>query len=550
MDERTDYSAGGAAARTDSAPPRVLLVDDAPQNLLALEAMLGELHLDLVLATSGEEALRCLLKSDFAVILLDVLMPGMDGLETAELIRARERSRDTPIIFVTAAEGDRDLVTRGYALGAVDYIVKPIQPAILRSKVAVFVDLFRKRAQISEQAAQLACLNAELEARVAARTAELQAAQCMAEQERDRLQQIVAVLPEGILIADAASRIVAMNQVAVDLFGVSAPQQPVPVDAPGIHRRGMARHLDGMPYTAEELPLERTLHRGETVRAEQFLLRNATTGRDLVVLASSAPLREADGSIGGAVTVFQDITAIKDLERQREAFVAMVSHDLKNPLTSILAMSQMLERHARRLDEPARARLVEGLETVSRAARRMTGQINELLDVTRLRMGQALQLEQAPVDVATLLARLVDEYQRTTEQHTLRLQIPEGAVMGMLDAPRLQRALANLLVNAIKFSPQGGEILTSLALARESDASWIAINIVDNGVGIPSADLPHVFEGFFRASNVAGRISGTGLGLAGVRQIVELHGGTIAIASEQGAGTTVTVRLPLAGQPD
>jgi signal transduction histidine kinase len=157
-------------------PPtaRVLLVDDKPQNLVALEATLSNLQLDVVKAGSGEEALRYLLKDDFAVILLDVRMPGMDGLQTAGLIRGRERSRDTPIIFITAWGSDDDLVTRGYSLGAVDYIVKPIHPHILRSKVAVFVELFRTTAQVRQQAAQLAGLNEELEARVTARTAELQ----------------------------------------------------------------------------------------------------------------------------------------------------------------------------------------------------------------------------------------------------------------------------------------------------------------------------------------------------------------------------------------
>src|SRR5205807_228340 len=140
---------------------RVLLVDDKPQNLLALEAILSNLQLTpaaggsqgllLVRADSGEEALRCLLKDDFAVILLDVRMPVMDGLQTAALIRGRERSRDTPIIFLTASGRDDDLMTQGYSLGAVDYIVKPIHPHILRSKVAVFVELFRTTAQVRQQ---------------------------------------------------------------------------------------------------------------------------------------------------------------------------------------------------------------------------------------------------------------------------------------------------------------------------------------------------------------------------------------------------------------
>src|SRR5919202_2190790 len=197
-----------ADGQPDPAPVRVLLVDDMPQNLLALEAMLGDLGLALVRAQSGAEALRQVLQDDFAVILLDVLMPDMDGLETAALIRARERSRDTPIIFITAAGRDEDLIARGYALGAVDYIVKPIHPAILRSKVAVFVELFRKTAQVREQAAALARLNEELEERVRERTAQLQAAQAAAERERARLAEIFAQVPAAIAVLAGPDHVV------------------------------------------------------------------------------------------------------------------------------------------------------------------------------------------------------------------------------------------------------------------------------------------------------------------------------------------------------
>lgn len=175
----------------------VLLVDDKPENLLALEAVLGDLDLNLVQAQSGEAALGCLLRDDFAVILLDVFMPGMDGMETAALIRRRERSHDTPIIFVTAAGRNDDLMRSGYVLGAVDYIVKPIQPNVLRSKVVVFAELARQRAQVTQQAAELGALNAELEARVKARTAELERAVADLEQqiaERTRVEAERAAL--------------------------------------------------------------------------------------------------------------------------------------------------------------------------------------------------------------------------------------------------------------------------------------------------------------------------------------------------------------------
>ncbi|HBE35811.1 MAG TPA: hybrid sensor histidine kinase/response regulator, partial [Cyanobacteria bacterium UBA11368] len=140
----------------------ILIVDDRPENVIALEAILNKLGQNLVKAHSGEEALRCLLQQDFAVILLDVQMPGIDGFETATLIRQRERSRHTPIIFLTAFSTSNTFVAKGYELGAVDYMLKPFDPTILTSKVAVFVDLFKKTMEVKRQAAQLAAMNAEL----------------------------------------------------------------------------------------------------------------------------------------------------------------------------------------------------------------------------------------------------------------------------------------------------------------------------------------------------------------------------------------------------
>src|SRR6266566_9815487 len=252
-----------APVQPDPAAVRILLVDDIPQNLLALEAMLGDPRLDLVRAKSGAEALRQVLQDDFAVILLDVLMPGMDGLETAALIRERERSRDTPIIFITAAGRDKDLIARGYALGAVDYIVKPVHPTILRSKVAVFVELFRKTAQVREQAAALARLNADLEERVRARTAQLQAAQAAAERERARLEEIFAQVPAAIAVLAGPDHVVTyVNPAGERIAGRRAAAmlgRLVREAFPGIAGQGIFDPLDevyrtGTPYVGTEVP--------------------------------------------------------------------------------------------------------------------------------------------------------------------------------------------------------------------------------------------------------------------------------------------------------
>lgn len=529
-------------------PVRVLLVDDTPRNLLALEALLDDPLLELARATSGEEALRWVLTDDFAVVVLDVLMPHLDGLETATLIRARERSRHTPIIFVTAAGGDEELVARGYDLGAVDYIVKPIQPAILKSKVAVFAELFRRNRQVKEQAALLARLNADLEARVAARTAELQIAQVLAEQERDRLRQVLEVLPEAVLITDAMGRVISCNAATREVLGMDLQGGELlsPTDIVGTQD---PRHLDGTPIAAEDLPWWRSLREGETVRAAQQLARNARDQRDVPVLVNSAPLHDQRKNVSGAVVALQDISALKDLDRQKDEFLATVSHDLKNPLTAISGMAQLLQARAARPQGLDQQRLAEGLETIRATAQQMNHLLTELTDITRLHMDRPLDLAVQPVDLVALVQQVVAAQQQTTELHQVHLQSALPTLEVACDPVRIARVLGNLLSNALKYSPNGGEIVVSLATEQGSDGAWAILKVIDQGVGIPPEDLPHVFERFYRGANAASLVQGSGLGLASVYQIVEQHSGTVAVARNAGAGTAFTVRLPVAGPP-
>ncbi len=244
------------------------------------------------------------------------------------------------------------------------------------------------------------------------------------------------------------------------------------------------------------------------------------------------------------------VVASREYEYRRAEFLATVSHDLKNPLTAITGMSELLLRRAQSQEEIDREYLTRGLETIAKTADRMNKQITELLDSSHMQMGRSLDLDIQEADLVAMLSRLVTEYAQTTDRHTIRLETSSCSVLCACDALRVERSLANLLSNALKYSPEGGEVKLSLAVTEEPGgpaANWATISIRDQGIGIPEADLPHVFEQFFRGSNVAGRITGSGIGLAGARQIIEQHGGSIAIASTQGAGTTVTVRLPLAG---
>ena len=640
----------------DTDAVNILLVDNEPKNLVALAAVLDGPDRRLVSAESGEEALRHLLHGDFAVILLDVHMPGIDGFDTAELIRGREKTRDTPIIFLTAETRGQGFVSRGYSLGAVDYIVKPFDPEALRAKVGVFVELFRKTGEVKRQAAELSdmttFLNSVLESatdyaitaldpdgrfltwnegarrlygytaeemvgrrdlaalhsgngetakkvgellRTAARQGkaegileharkggrrvpvsatisrredadglsigfvlvarditaqqraqaqrlqliEEQAARSEAEAARDRLQQVIDVLPEGIILVDVHGRVYLSNAAADEIAGrdLAAPSDSLFGDV------GLL-HLDGMPYEPAELPLARIVQQGEVVRGEQLLLPNATTERQVPVLVNGAPLRDQQGGLHGGVAVFQDISPIKELERQKDAFLAAASHDLKNPLTAIKARAQILQRQALRMKGAESQRVVDGLRAIDGTATRLTAMINELLDVARLQMGRPLLLDRQPTDLAEFSHQVIAELRPSTDRHDIEIEAPAESIPGFWDRARLERVVSNLVSNAIKFSPEGGRISLVVRGEERDGEPWVALEVHDEGVGIPAEDVPRIFERFYRGSNVAGAIEGTGLGLTGSRHIVEQHGGQLLVESQQGQGSVFTMLLP------
>jgi signal transduction histidine kinase len=235
--------------------------------------------------------------------------------------------------------------------------------------------------------------------------------------------------------------------------------------------------------------------------------------------------------------------------RARDAFLAAASHDLKNPLTVIRGTAQILQRRASRQGTVPRAQLVAGLNSIERAASQMATQIDELLDVAHLRAGRALELNRAPTDVVELAREQVAALQQAAELHRIELQTTEPELIAEIDGVRVARVLANLLNNAIKYSPQGGQIVVRVSRAGGPaggpGAREAVLTVTDQGMGIPAADLPYIFEQFRRSEDVAGHISGTGIGLAIVRQVVEQHGGAVEVESRPGAGSTFTVRLPL-----
>jgi signal transduction histidine kinase len=248
---------------------------------------------------------------------------------------------------------------------------------------------------------------------------------------------------------------------------------------------------------------------------------------------------------------------VQDAVRTRDNFLATVTHDLRNPLASIRGYAQLLLRQERRSDSP-RPRSIHALETIEATTTRMEHLVDELLDVARVRAGQPLALERAETDLVAVARGCIEAHQGTTTRHVLRLESDHPRITGEWDTGRLQRVLDNLLSNAIKFSPDGGTVIVSLSrqaggapsdhsMAHQapSDQDVVVLSVQDHGLGIPAADLPHIFERFSRGGNVVSRVPGTGIGLAGVRQIVEQHGGTIQVRSQERMGSTFIVRLPI-----
>jgi signal transduction histidine kinase len=417
--------------------PRVdiLLVDDHEENLLALEAILVDPSYHLVRASSGLEALREVLRYDFALILLDVAMPDLDGYETAEYIRNRERSRETPIIFLTANYRSEAQVFRGYEVGAVDYIFKPFSAEILRSKVAVFVELYRKREALKRQTQALLAAHEELEDRVRARTREL---------------------------AEANSAL------------------------------------------REEVEERRRIERER-----------------LSLLESEQRARAHAEAVN----------------RLKDEFLATLSHELRTPLNAILGWSHLLTS---RKSDPAM--LDRAIGVIRNNAMAQSQLIEDILDVSRI-IGGKLRLKLGRVPLREVIEAALDSISPAAQAKAIDIvrHIDDfEPITGDFD--RLQQVVWNLLSNAVKFTPREGRV--TITLQRHDDD--VLLRVEDTGIGIPPEFLPYVFDRFSQADGGATRRhGGLGLGMAIVRHLVELHGGTVTVASPgENQGATFTITLP------
>jgi signal transduction histidine kinase/DNA-binding response OmpR family regulator len=561
----------------------ILVVDDRHDKMLAYETILSDLHENIVCARSGKEALRCLLKQDFAVILLDVNMPVMDGFETAALIRQRPRSETTPIIFISAVNDTETHVSRGYSIGAVDYILTPVVPEILRAKIAVFVDLFRKTEQVKRQAEEREKLIREQTAR----------AEAEAGQERLAFLADASNVLGGSLDYEETFRNLADLVVprVADFCVVLA------VEEDGEMRRVAVAHRDpaeepAMRRLADEFPPSATaekggahvlktgksqmvcdIHNGElrevfTEKADRDWIRSLAAKSFIAV-----PLRAHDRVLGAIVMINtspgricgpEELSLAEELahraalaldnaglyqsaqkaraesdraNRAKDSFLAMLSHELRTPLTPVLTSVLGLEQ-SQNLPEEMRA----SLQMIRRNVELEARLIDDLLDLTRISKGK-VQLNLAEVDAHLLLRSALEICQADIEKKSLVLRTEFAAekVALLADPARLQQIFWNLIKNAVKFTPEGG----GLEIRTENHHHELRVEVSDTGIGIDAETLPKIFNAFEQGER--SQFGGLGLGLAISKALVETHHGKLIAESEgPDKGSRFTAIFPLA----
>ena len=524
-------------APVPAAPETILIVDDREANLLALEAVLEPLGERLVKARSGREALRVLLDEDCALILLDVQMPDLDGFETAALIRQRERNRYTPIIFVTAVRREEEQIVKGYANGAVDYVVKPFAAETMIAKVRFFLEQHRRELALLREVAERAKERDEFERRERIARAE-------ADAHREHLYALFMKAPAAIAIVRGEEQsFVLANPRFEELLGrknlvgrLGREATAWPAAAATWDLLGEV-HRTGDPYLGNEYPGLWGL-KGED-GSERFFnfVAQPTKGQSGSMEHVMIHAVEVTDSVVSRRKTETLARQLLETDRSKDEFLAILGHELRNPLAPILtALHIMRLRSADPSTERERAVIERQVSHLSRL-------VDDLLDVSRATMGK-IDLRRERLDLATAVARAAEMARPMIEsrQHKLTIAVPVGALFVEGDPVRMAQVIANLLQNAAKYTDPGGTIEVD---GRREGPDMI-IRVKDNGRGIPPDKLSSMFELFVQGDQLPDRSQGgLGIGLTLVRSLIQLHGGTVDAHSEgPGRGSEFVIRLP------
>jgi PAS domain S-box-containing protein len=535
----------------------ILMVDDTPENLIALEAVLSHLGQNIIKAGSGEEALRLLLKHDFAVILLDVNMPGMNGFDTASLIRQRKNSEHTPIIFVTAISTTETHMYKGYSLGAVDYIFTPVMPDVLRTKVGVFVELLKKTEEMRQQSEQIRLIEEKEHQRKLGEATERLELQTKRnrfftlsidmlaiagfdgffKQLNPTWQKVLGFSEEELYRTHLPELVHKDDREAFQkkLLAIRSANTPAYFESRCTCRDQGYRWLDWTvaPFQEEELLYLFARDVTERKRAEQEIkqLNEDLHQRALLLQTANSELQAE------ILTRQRAEEALQESNAALEAFSYSVSHDLRAPLRAMQGFGKvLLEDYNSVLDEPGR----EYAMRIVSASTRMDQLIQDLLVFGRL--GHT-KLETTPLDLDDLLTEVLDTIAEELRERAATVVVDRPLPMVLANKVTLMQALVNLISNGCKFVTPG--VAPKVRIRAEPQGDSIRLWIEDNGIGIPTEHHARIF-GVFERLHGGDDYPGTGIGLAIVKKGLERMGGEVGLESESGQGSHFWIRLPRA----
>ncbi len=489
--------------------PKIIVIDDEAIMRDGSSRILAKEEMEVVTAENGEAGLEKVKEAPdgFDVMLLDLMMPGMSGMEVLEQVKGIAPSL---LVIVVTGYATVDTAVEAMKKGAYDFIPKPFTPDQLR----IVVHRALEKKALEEEAKRLR-KEAEKSLKDVAK-------------EKSKTHTIINSMTDGVLVVDKDGAVALLNPAATRFLSVSADDV-------------LGKAVDDIQVEELSKVIKEVLEKDtENLAGVSQEIRVTPEGREIFLRCHAVPVKDEDGALLGCVAVLQDITQLKELERMKADFVAMVTHELRAP---VAAIEQQLTVILKGLAGEINERQARMLGRAKERAKGLLDLVKDLLDLSKIEAGMQVQYME-PVDIGVLLTKVVELMQSQAEQKglTLEFDLEEGLPSVNADAANMEGVFTNLISNAIKYTPEGG--LVRVTGKREGE--YIRIDVQDTGIGISEKDLPRIFERFYRVKTEKTRqIVGTGLGLSIVKQVVDAHLGTIDVQSVENQGTCFTVRLPV-----